>query len=151
MDDDAKRLRVHELSLLIELKNPSLIPAHDYMGDTVWKDALPITAIICRFLDMLALVCVRNPGADQVTAVSLDVSGLLPATLRPGMEIKSSPEKQAATIRIAQNGDVAEETVTFVEDIIRWITVFGRGTSLNISFILSHIYYVYLFINTNDH
>lgn len=67
------------------------------------------------------------------------------------MEIKSSPEKQTATIRIAQNGDVAEETVTFVEDIIRWITVFGRGTSLNISFILSHIYYVYLFINTNDH
>lgn len=146
MDDDAKRLRVHELSLLIELKNPSLIPAHDYLGDTVWRDALPIPAIICRFLDMLALVRVRNPGADQVTAVSLDVSGLLPATLRLRGEIKSSPEKQTVTIRIAQNGDVAEETVAFVEDIIRWITRFGRGTSLNFSFILSYILCTCVFI-----
>lgn len=144
MDNDAKRLWVHQLSLLIELKSPSLIPAHYYTGNTMWSDALPITAIICRFLDMLTLVCVRNCGTDQVTAVSLGTPGLLPVTLRPRGEIKLSPQKQTTTIKIAQNGDVAEEAVNFLGDIIQWITTFGGGTSLNF-FILSHMNYVDFF------
>lgn len=115
-------LSLPQLALLIELKNPSLIPACNYPIDKGWFGRVRVSGLIGKFLRMLALTLIKSTGSDETVAVSLDLGDPV-----EGLTLTSLQSWRTATIRIALDAGAPDDAIDFAKEIIAWIGEYQEG------------------------
>lgn len=115
-------LSLPQLALLVELENPSLIPACNYSIESVWFGRVSVSGLFGTFLHMLALTLIKSTGSDETAAISLDLGDPV-----KGLALTSLESWQTATIRIASNVGAPDDAAGFVKEILSWIREYQEG------------------------